>query len=237
MELNVVVCDDNLSFRQEVLNGLKRISGETGIIFHTLMFTSGESLLKDYPENTDLLILDIALNNMTGIEVAQKLRKENNNVGIFFLTNMDQYVFEGYDVHAFAFLLKPLQYDLFKMKILEYADTISKKKNRFYEFKGAEGLEIIDLNKVIYLECIRHKVILHFKNESKEYSMSDSFETIEEDLRKFGFFRTQRSYIVNMSKVNSLKTKEVLMSNGESVPLSPNKYDEFLMGYSTFLNN
>ena len=82
--------------------------------YEVLEFVSGEDLLSNYPNNIDLLFLDIQMNGLNGMDVARRIREFDNNVEIIFTTSVLDYVCEGYEVNAYRYMLKPIEYNIFK---------------------------------------------------------------------------------------------------------------------------
>ena len=113
-----IICDDEQEMRSAVRANLERFSEETGERFSVTELTSGEALLFNLTEDTDIIFLDIKMNGITGMDAARKLREKNSRVCIVFITTMTQYALEGYEVHAFGFLKKPVSYAQFRLQII-----------------------------------------------------------------------------------------------------------------------
>lgn len=110
MRRNIAICDDEKTIRDQLSLHLNQIQEESGDDYHLFYYSSAEELLANMPADLDVILLDIAMGDMTGMECAKNLRAKGYDVNIIFITSMTEYALEGYDVHAFAFLPKPIVY-------------------------------------------------------------------------------------------------------------------------------
>ena len=111
--------------------------------YEVLEFVSGEDLLSNYPNNIDLLFLDIQMNGLNGMDVARRIREFDNNVEIIFTTSVLDYVCEGYEVNAYRYMLKPIEYNIFKnnMDDILYIET-SKRQLIIHTINGHEIIKM-----------------------------------------------------------------------------------------------
>ena len=116
---NAIICDDEPEMRLHIQGMLQRFSGEYGEAFNVTQCDCANALLCQLRPNTDLVFLDIGMEGMNGMEAAQIIRQRNCDVCLIFVTSMVQYAFEGYQVHAYGFLKKPL-----KQAHSEYSDNL-----------------------------------------------------------------------------------------------------------------
>ena len=91
-------------------NNLSKVLDEMGVEYKLLTFETGEDLLREYPENLDILFLDIQMGELTGMETARKVRKYDDKVEIIFITALWDYIQKGYEVRAFRYLIKPVKF-------------------------------------------------------------------------------------------------------------------------------
>lgn len=181
--LKIAICDDE----QPIRDYLKKLTEKcTDAQVH--VFANGEELLSD-PTVYDIILLDISLNRKpdsgkpNGMEVAKKIR-ETSDVIIIFVTALKEYVFEGYDVGAFHYLLKPVDEQKF-MEVMDKAiSQIKKEKNTQPLIIRMDGNYIkIPVNNIIYAENEARKIVLHTKNMKEEtYSFYEKMEVLEQKL-------------------------------------------------------
>ena len=233
--LKIAICDDE----QPIRDYLKKLTEKcTDAQVH--VFANGEELLSD-PTVYDIILLDISLNRKpdsgkpNGMEVAKKIR-ETSDVIIIFVTALKEYVFEGYDVGAFHYLLKPVDEQKF-MEVMDKAiSQIKKEKNTQPLIIRMDGNYIkIPINNIIYAENEARKIVLHTKNMKEEtYSFYEKMEVLEQKLGSH-FFRSHRGFLVNLQEVVRYDNANIELKNGDRVFLAKQKYNDFVTAYMNYL--
>lgn len=107
----IVICEDDDVQKKLLATYLQQIFNKLGMEYSLIEFSSGEELLNNYPDKIDILFLDIQMDKLTGIDAARKIREFDRNVEIVFTTAILDYIHEGYEVKAYRYLLKPLEYE------------------------------------------------------------------------------------------------------------------------------
>ena len=233
--LKIAICDDE----QPIRDYLKKLTEKcTDAQVH--VFANGEELLSD-PTVYDIILLDISLNRKpdsgkpNGMEVAKKIR-ETSDVIIIFVTALKEYVFEGYDVGAFHYLLKPVDEQKF-MEVMDKAiSQIKKEKNTQPLIIRMDGNYIkIPVNNIIYAENEARKIVLHTKNMKEEtYSFYEKMEVLEQKLGDH-LFRSHRGFLVNLQEVVRYDNANIELKNGDRVFLAKQKYNDFVTAYMNYL--
>ncbi len=167
----------------------------------------------------DILLLDIQMENMNGVELANKLRESNDEVIIIFITAILDYVFKGYEVNALHYILKPVN----KQTLF---NTFSKanKKHKTSEFLlvTTEDRNIkIDMLEILYIEASLHDVIIHTLDD--DYTVRMKFTEIKNKLNDH-FIATHRSFIVNLAYIKHITKTDAVLDNGKKIPLSRRLY-------------
>lgn len=233
--LRIAICDDEQPIREY----LKKLT-EKCTDAQVCVFADGEELLS-YQTACDIILLDISLNQdhdtgvLNGMDIAKKIR-ETSDAMIIFVTALKEYVFEGYDVGAFHYLLKPVD----EQKFMEVMD---KAVSRVHREKNAEPLIIkiggnyikIPVNNIIYAENEARKIVLHTKNmKEKTYRFYEKMEVLEGKLGD-NFFRSHRGFLVNLQEVDRYDHTNIALKNGDQVFLSKQKYNDFVTAYMSYL--
>ena len=137
--MKVAIVDDELEMRQIMTDYVKRFGEEAGIELETVPFESGGQFLKDYKMIYDIIIFDIDMPGINGIDTARKLRETDTNVTIIFVTNIAQYAINGYEVDAVDYILKPVSYYDFSMKFHRTVAKAAQRKEHIIKVETAEG--------------------------------------------------------------------------------------------------
>ena len=232
MNMRYAVCDDETVLRQDIREKIALFSPGSVIV----EFSSGKDLLES-SEAFDIIFLDIGMEGIDGMQTARELRKRGCSSSIIFVTAFEDRVFDAFDVGAFNFLVKPVSAEKFSevlQKVIESRSvpTASATNDRFIAVKSGGVSTKLALSEIMYAEVFDRTLILHTASGKVEYrGRLNEFEKCTDDT----FFRTHRSYILNMKYISSIDKKTVLLSNGEKVICSAKNYDEFLKNYMSYL--
>lgn len=230
----VVICDDSESASRQLFCSLQKIANEAGEMFEILHYSSGESMLACMPRNADIVLLDIGMEGVSGMEAAHCLRREGCNAVIIFVTSMPEYAIEGYEVHAFSFLKKPVQYAALRRQVTEALATLNqKKKADTIVVPDGSSRFAVSASSLLYAEVWQHHTKLVFSDTSRIFKISLS--EIENQAAEGDFFRCHKSYLVNLRHVFRIDFDTVTVSNGDRIPLSKYRRKEFMCAWSHFV--
>ncbi len=188
-------------------------------------FENGLKFLESYRGNFDAVLLDIAMPLMDGMECAKRLRERDEKVPIVFITSMAQYAIRGYEVEAMAFMIKPVSYAEFGMKMDRIIRRLQARKVAPYAISQKDGAKIVDMNDIYYVEVLSHNLIFH--THDGIFEMYGKLGALEEDVRFDGFIKPSPSYLVNCTHIASIG-KDSLEVNGDAVPISRRRRKECL---------
>ncbi len=228
--LQIAVCDDEKSmgeYLRELID--RRLSGRED--YCVSVFWSGETLLCE-AGNFDIFFLDIDLKDMSGIDMARRIRQVSEAV-IVFVTALKEYVFDAFDVHAFQYLLKPINEEKF-FQVLDHAVAqclpAKEKEPLVIRVKGI--YRNIPKENILYAENEARKVALHLGEEQVSYyAKMGELEGLLGD----SFFRCHRGYLVNLGAVKGYDTGSIQLKNGETILMAKQKYSAFVEAYMEFL--
>lgn len=215
--ITIAICDDD----KNQINALKALLCEWNSQAVITEYNSAEQFLFSYPDNScDLLLLDIEMGAMNGMELAKSLRARGDMLPIIFITGFSQYIGEGYDVEALHYLLKPVDKNKLFQVLDRYADR-HKADNRIILPVGDESV-CVNSDDIIYLEAFGKKTQVTLKN-SKEILCTYGLSAAADKLGN-GFVSCHRSYVVNIGFIASISKTEVTLDNGRKIPLSRRLY-------------
>ena len=201
MIINITILEDNKSDFITLSDSIKKWAANTGILINIIWLNSYKKFIKSLPTlKCDLFFSDIELNcnnSFTGIDACKQLRESGYTGIIIFLTAFKEYVFDGYDVQAFNYLLKPINYVTINNCLDKFIHLFSRE---FYYYHKGNDIISIPYNDIMYIEKNGHDVI------SKRLPVF--------------FIRAHKSYIVNINKVLSLRINELFLPNNVTIPVS-----------------
>ncbi len=216
--LNIAICDDDPAIRSDLQNSMQRYKAETGLHLQIAEFTSGDQLLQEFPENIDLLILDIQMPGRSGLDTARAIRKVNQQVLIIFFTNYVQYALEGYEVQAYRFLLKPLDYDQFTRVVGSALQLLQNRRQNVLLIQTKERTSHIPIDSIQYIETYKGHVIVHTLSDKIE--CYTSMKEMEHQLEEHSFFRCHTAFLVPLKAIRDVTQRDVHLYSGEVLPLS-----------------
>ena len=223
MEYRIAVCDDEQAQLQSLTKKLNLYAEARHVKFHIDAYPSAEAFLFDFEENrnVDLLLLDIEMAQMNGVELAKKVRADNDAIQICFITGYPDYMNQGYDVGALHYLLKPVSTEKLFVICDRFMKTVETQPRFFLFSVGKEVVRVYE-KELYYGEAQGHYVILYTKQG--EFKLRTTMPELEKQLGD-GFFRASRSYIVNLRYVMRITKTDVILEQGTAVPLAKGLFD------------
>lgn len=224
--LKIAIVDDEVIQRQLMVQLIQEACQDLTMKPTIYNYPSGEAFLFDLEDHGDfdLVFLDIQMGQLTGMEVAYKIRQHSQAIHIVFATAYPEYAIEGYQVSALDYLLKPISKDNI-IKVLSKHRNIQPYQAKYIFIEDLEGNQhSIDLNDLISVEVQGRDLILE-THQGNHYSRG-GLKAIREDLDD-RFASPHRSYLVNLRHVDTISKDQVLLSNKTAVPLSRRKAKDF----------
>mgnify|MGYP001623018279 FL=1 len=229
----IVICDDDQSFIQDLKINLERYAADTGREFCFFEFHDGIELLENYQPDFDLIFMDIKMEKLNGLKTAEEIRKTDSTVGLFFLTSLSQYVWKGYEYGAINYLLKPMKYGRLKMELDRFFSRYQGREEGYLSFSNDNGKYKVLYKNLRYAETQKRNVLLHFDGQEQViYKNMKEIASLLEAQRQFA--RCHASFIVNMVYVKSVENLEAVLTTGERVPISQPKRKEFMAKLADF---
>lgn len=229
--MRVAVIDDEKEVRDNLTGFVRQFSQESGVKMEVTAFPSGDALLEEYQQVWDILMFDIDMPGTNGMETSKRIREQDKNVTILFITNVAQYAIDGYGVDAVDYILKPINYYEFSMKFHRAVAKSAHSRERAVMVDTVEGTRRLRVNEIEYVEVLAHYIYIHV--QGRQHKARGNMKEWEEKLKAFGFSRVHKSYLVNMAKVEGIQGKELTVA-GHTVPISRNYRDSFMQDYMKF---
>ena len=234
ININIAVVEDSTNDLNNCLNLLDRYSKEKHINFDIQTFNSGDAFLMRFKSQYDFIILDINLSALNGIDVARTIREKDEEVIIMFATNLAKYATSGYEVDAIDFVLKPLSYASFYLRLERVMKKLNKKDDFFVVVPYEGGFNKININEVLYIEVISHDVIFHLA-DGNEITTSGTLKKFEEQLKSHWFIRCNSCYLVNARKIKRVEKLDIQLVNDETIAISHPKRKGFMEAFRKYV--
>lgn len=210
--MKIAICEDEQKCTDALEDYIRKWANDNGIWVEVFTYSSAEQFLFYLDENTDtdLLFLDIRLGGINGVELAKKLRDMKQTMDIVFTTDTEAYVYEGYNVSALNYLVKPVTYE----KCTGVLDRAKELKNsqKFYMCKTSDSIVKIPYADIIMIEMESHKanVITKTGKYVTRRTVKEILETLDDGI----FMQCHKSCIVNIKHIFSISKKKIVLSDG-----------------------
>lgn len=223
MRYKIGICDDNSIDRNYLAAVVNDWATDKGHTVHLEQFPSAEAFLFHYTQDKeyDILLLDIEMQDMNGIELAKRIRLNNAWVQIVFITGYPDFISEGYDVSALHYLMKPAKREKLFQVLDKAAGLIQKKERNILLQMGSESIRI-PADAIIYVEAFSHYLAIH--TTYLAYEVKISMNQMEELLGE-GFVRCHRSYIAGLKHISRVSKTEIIFDSNQAIPLARNSYN------------
>lgn len=229
--MRIAICDDEKELREELKNLSVKFMNSVNIACGIDTFEDFKSFyIKNH--DYDLVFLDYSIpGDDDGIEFAKKLRQENKNIFIVFLTSFPEHVFESFSLNTFRYLVKPISENVLNEALSSFV-TIYQTDRKIVVSFGDQNF-CYDIDEVICIEAQRRYT--EITTTSGKQRSNKGISAYEGEINNLHFFRPHRSFIVNMKYVSHFDRKEITLTNGDWVPISPKRYEAFEQSYFNYL--
>ncbi len=225
--LNFAICDDNINILDRLDKMLESIFISHNIDANVVLKTTSSKDLLEFMENTviNVLILDIELNSeISGIELAKKIREKNKSIYIIFSTGHLEYALLAYKVKTFDYLPKPLTIERLTDTILRLVNDAQNSPKKYIKL-GNKSI-MINQDSIYYIQKNGMKLVFH--TECNDYEVYSSFNKIQDYLPS-NFVRCHKSYIANINKIKDIKSSNtILFDQKNACYIGPKYKNNFL---------
>lgn len=236
--VDVAVIDDDLCDAQKLKDYISRYDAENNAEarYRIAVFGSGDEFVDsgDMPRYA-AVFLDIDMPGLNGMQAAARLREANPDVCIVFITNMAQYAIDGYKVDALDFVLKPIEYYDFAIKMKKVERYLEKFADRTVAICGAGGETVrLKVSEITYIEVFQHYITYH--TVRGDYTARGTISEAEKIFSAYNFFRVSKSFLVNMNHVSLVKGRECVVG-GDAIVVSRQKREQFKHMFLRYVGN
>ena len=223
MEYRFAVCDDNEAYAQYIAELAARWAERMAVPAEIERFSSAEAFLFRYEERRDfdVLLLDIEMAGMDGVELAKTIRRDNDGIQIVFITGYTDYIGQGYEVSALHYLIKPVDEEKFDQVLTRAAGRLARNEP-FLTLELPGETVRVPLPEIRYIDVRQNYTTVHAK---RDYTLKRPLAEFEAALDQ-RFFRIGRSCIVNLTCIRRVTRTEAELTGGERLPLPRGQYEK-----------
>ena len=232
--MRIAICDDERTYIKKIendINSLKTHENE----FEFSEFESGEAFISGFSKDKyDLIILDIEMNDLNGLQTADFLRQIDKNVILIFMTSYDKFVYQGYEVNAFRYILKNQPEPIYLKQLSDTIQEYYRNKKYIKVVDNDIEKELLTVD-ILYIEVYSHQIVIHTFN--KEYYQKGKLSDYEKMLEECLFVRSDKSVLINITNIDYIKKNQVFMKNGKILYVSRNHLEKITRAFLKFSRN
>lgn len=231
--LQIAIVEDEDKWADMISDFLEKYEKEFQEKIQSKRFQDGYELVDGYTGKFDIILMDIEMGLMNGMEAAEQIRLKDEQVIIIFITNMAQYALQGYKVNATDYILKPVKYIAFSQSLKKAARSLKKSKESYLIISMREETKKIKVSEIGWIESCGHRLTFHVGQncyETTVYSMKE----MEQRLSTEGFKRCSSGCLVNLNRVQGISSNMIEI-DGEHVTVSRGRKNEFMASLASFL--
>ncbi len=223
--MNIAIVEDDNTAATVISGFIDRYSKENSVELYAKRYETADKFLEDTESRYSVVLFDVKMPGTSGMDAAFEFRKRDKTASVLFITSMTQMAQKGYEVDAVGYLIKPVGYYDFSLKLKKAIEiyTFNEKRNVTITIPG--GLCRISMNKLIYVEIANHRLRYHLVDDVIE--MSGALSHAEEELSSYGMLRCNSCYLVNPEFIRSVKGNDLWIGN-EVLRISRPKRQKFL---------
>lgn len=231
--INIAICDDEkmqVELLEKYVNSWAKINNKK---INIKKFYTGDAFHFNWSEDKrcEILLLDIEMPGINGVELARRIREEDEIINIIFVTAITDHIGEGYDVSAINYLIKPIKEEKLHECLDIAINKIPKEANWILIEEDGEIIRIKETD-ILFVESFSHRVEINTLDEN--YTIRKNIGVMEKELNEDLFIRCHRSYIVSLLHIKTIGRDEIQLDNGEIIPLSRRRYKDVNMKFINY---
>lgn len=222
--LNIAICDDDKTFINYIEGVIELCSVKYEEKFNIKTFSDGSKLI-DYllieQKNFEIILLDMQMKDLDGIQTARKIREQNKNTIIIFITSYTNMVYDAFEVKAFRYILKSKVEQQLDTVLKEAIEEIGEDKRNLFVFSFQSTNHMIPFQDIIYFESKKRSIYVYTKD--REFNYYGKLKDVEEQTKDMNFIRSHQSFLVNLKHVEEIKGFEIVLDTRQVLPISKSK--------------
>ena len=223
--LEIAIIEDEEKEALRLGGFLDRFSRESGIELNYKWIDNASAFLEQYQFQYDLVFMDIRMPDIDGMAAAERLREMDSAVMLIFITSLAQYAVQGYAVDALDYILKPVSYAAFALKMQRAVDRCAQRREHWLLLNTNSGAIQLREFELCYVEIFDHHIRYHTRQAN--YDAYGTLKSVERTLPCHSFFRCNNQCIINLRYVSRLEGSTVVV-DGREFPISRMRKKAFL---------
>lgn len=232
MNYRACIVEDDKENRDQLTEYLRRYEKTKQCTFTVTAYGDALDFLEEFKGNFDLIFMDIELPYLNGLEVVKRIREKDKRVIVIFVTNMAQYAVKGYEVDALDFIVKPVSYSGFSLKLDRALERLKQLEEREIWITDRNGKRRLYASAIKYVEVVHHNVIYH--TTDGDYTAYGQLKDVCAALEGAPFALCNRCFLVNLQFVTAIEELFVTVSD-EKLQISRNRKKAFLKSLNEYL--
>lgn len=229
---HIAIVEDEAAFAAQLQEYLEKYQEENDIRFKVSVFEDGEDILKDYQPLYDIIMLDIEMPKVNGMQAAEQIREQDTDVTLMFITNMAAYAIRGYEVGALDFVMKPINYYTFAMKLTRVLKRTKQKAQQEILLTLPDGVKKLNVQQIYYVEVQNR--MLSYHTEEGIFEMRGTMQSVEQMLSPYAFVKCNHWYIVNLKHVSEVRKTTAIVA-GHELEVSRRNRGAFLKALTEYV--
>lgn len=232
--MNIAIIDDFPSDQQFLVESISHYCDQNFLEIQLNYFDDGASFLKEFAvTDFDIIFLDIYMHGMNGMEIAERIREQDNQCLLIFTTTSEQHAVRSFRVRAFDYLVKPYSYEQLA-EVMYLCIKALPKRSYYIEVKLGRNIKKILLSDILFTDYSNHYIQIHTKSQMIKTYMD--FDTFAPKLLCFPqFLCCYRNCIVNMDAVEMMLEQDFILQNEERVPIAKARRNEIRQQYADYV--
>lgn len=231
--IRIAMVEDDKKYVEVLRSYLKKYEEMSGHKFIVTEFSDGEDIAVGYKGLYDIILMDIEMMFMDGMKAAGKIREVDSEVVIIFITNVPQYVMDGYKVDALDYVLKPLTYFALSERIERAIGRMNRRKKQYLSINVKGGMQKIDVSRIRYIEVLDHDSILYTLDGV--FLTKDTLKNLEDSINSVAFFRCNKCYLVNLEYVEGVQGNNAGIGD-DLVQISRSRKKDFMDALNNYIH-
>ena len=229
---HIAIVEDEASFAEQLQEYLKQYEEENDVRFKVSVFGDGAEILEGYEPLYDIILLDIEMPKVNGMKAAEQIRAQDSDVTLMFITNMASYAIRGYEVGALDFVMKPINYYTFSMKMTRVLKRTKQKAQQEILLTLPDGVKKLNVQQIYYVE-VQNRMLSYHTDEGV-FQMRGTMQSVEQMLSPYAFAKCNHWYIVNLKHVSEVRKTTAIVA-GHELEVSRRNRTAFLKALTEYV--